>query len=901
MGSSRIAGVVALATLIVSIVGACSSEDPNGASPGTTSSGRPNTCATPNDGCPCDEPGTVVDCGKTLQQIGDFVMCAAGKRTCFGDRWGECSADGAITTKHVPSLRFNGLQGSGTSCEKINACDPYCQAFSDDPSGLTPGGGLAVSDGGLYVAASGDGGALVPTGVVTTGNGDQQCGTTNLHTGPCHTGGVVDYSKCQQDFRCDITSNTCVWNGAAGYFDSTAGGPDLQIGAACNYGGTGIIPICNRGSVAVAAEKSIGVNLLTAPAADGCAAIGPPTCSAPTPKDGLQPGQCMNLTGCTFSASHVAAVVNAGQRDVAEGPNRCKNNGAAAKSPSTPGCALCTSCDTRITGKVYAPNGATPLAGISVFQPAGPVTNFVDGVACDTCASLGSPLTAGATSTADGSFTIYNATPGINQTLVIQSGRWRRRVSVPVTACTTNNIAAASTRLPKNRNEGDIPKTAFVQGNREALECTLLKFGIDSAEIARRTGTGNLQRIQLYRVNSNTGASTGMTTSAGLAPNASGLWNTGGSLDEYSVLVLPCSIEMKEASGDYLTAANRTRFIDWLNKGGRAFMDHWPGEAFIQSLGGAFAATSTWSSPLPGSALGTMRGKVNANTPAQVLMRDWLANVGGSADWGAGWMRSDEPWRHALNPNTATTTEWLRGLSGYTPMNGNQWTTTPGGNMSLSYSFETPLSVQPAPACPVGSGGRVIYNGMHVAQARIAGSIYPASSDVFPNACQLTAGLTSEELALMYQFFQLTACALGGAPPPTPPPPPPPLQSGLVFTRDYAASCPSGTRPVWQLFQWQAAIPAGTSIGFRAATADTVAALPAPPPAKPPATADIGTANATTGGWTNEMQTVDTSLTQETGSGSKAFLRVYMTFNTAGTVSPVLQSWRQLYDCVPSE
>jgi hypothetical protein len=119
--------------------------------------------------------------------------------------------------------------------------------------------------------------------------------------------------------------------------------------------------------------------------------------------------------------------------------------------------------------------------------------------------------------------------------------------------------------------------------------------------------------------------------------------------------------------------------------------------------------------------------------------------------------------------------------------------------------------------------------------------------------------------------------------------------------RDYAAVCPSGTSPVWQLFQWQATIPPGTSIDFKAATATSPAGLPAAPPAGPPTTANIGSATVTTAGWTNDPATVDTHLKADTGKGSQPYLRVYMTFNTAGLLSPVLQTWRQLYDCAPAE
>lgn len=876
---------------------ACSAQNPATADGVVDESAPPaavTSCTTPNEGCPCDESGAEVDCGKTIDKFGTFVMCSMGKRRCDGARWGACIGENAITTKNLAGLGTSAL-GSSTSCAGIDDCDPYCSSYSDTPAGLSPPG-FTVSDAGLAVTAGGDGGAAVPSTVLTSPSGVQGCGTTPIKQTTCIVGGVPDHSRCQQDHRCDVASNTCVWNGGAGYYDSTAGGPDLQIGAACSYGGVGVIPVCNRGSTtANPASGMIGVNLVNAVPADSCAAIGTATCTAPVPTGGLLPGQCMNVSGCGFTATTVAAVVNAGNRDLVEPGTRCKNNAATAKDPASAGCGACGSCDTRLTGRAYAPNETTPLAGISVFEPNGALTTFTDGVACDTCASLGSPTAAGATSDANGAFTIYSAVPGPNR-IVTQSGRWRRSVTVNVPACTTTTLPAAQTRLPRTRAEGDIPKTAFIQGSREALECSLLKFGIASSEITPRVNAASAQRIQLWRSSNATGGGSAMTTPTGLAPVATGIWQSQTVMDEYSTIVMPCSIEMKDSG--YLATADRNRYVSWLNRGGRAFLDHWPGEAFIHNIA-AFGALSTWANPLPNGALNAPRGKVNTASAAQALMRNWLGNVGGSADWGPGWMRTDEPWRHALNPSGATT-EWIRGLSTST-MTGSQWTTTPNGDFSLSYSYETPLTAQPAPACAVGSGGRVIYNGMHVAQARLPNSDYPSSSTQFPGACQLAAGLSSEEYALMYQFFQLTACALGGAPPPAVPPPPPPLPTGIVFARDFEAMCTPGTRPVWQLFQWQASVPASTSIAFRAATAASAADLPEAPPGAAPVTADIGTASATTSAWTSGTDTVDARLLAVTGERSARFLRVYMTFNTTASTSPSLQSWRQLYDCIPTE
>jgi fibro-slime domain-containing protein len=139
------------------------------------------------------------------------------------------------------------------------------------------------------------------------------------------------------------------------------------------------------------------------------------------------------------------------------------------------------------------------------------------------------------------------------------------------------------------------------------------------------------------------------------------------------------------------------------------------------------------------------------------------------------------------------------------------------------------------------------------------------------------------------------------------------LPSTTTYVRDFQAMCNSGERPVWQLFRWKAAVPPLTSIDFRAATADTLAALPAAPPAAAPTTVPIGSAtpvNSPLAGpvvFTNDVDammnpvTVATHLKVEgANTPSKSFLRVYMTFNALG-VSPRLDEWQQLYDCIPME
>jgi fibro-slime domain-containing protein len=138
------------------------------------------------------------------------------------------------------------------------------------------------------------------------------------------------------------------------------------------------------------------------------------------------------------------------------------------------------------------------------------------------------------------------------------------------------------------------------------------------------------------------------------------------------------------------------------------------------------------------------------------------------------------------------------------------------------------------------------------------------------------------------------------------------LPADLTFVRDFQGVCPVGSSPTWQLFQWKAEVQTGASIAFRAATAATQAALPAAPPAASPVTVPIGTAtpaNSPAAGpvvWRNDTTPpAPVPVSQRlkaVGTPSKAWLRVYMSFNpTAAGISPRLDAWQQLYDCVPSE
>ncbi|HVH41544.1 MAG TPA: hypothetical protein VM925_04350 [Labilithrix sp.] len=130
--------------------------------------------------------------------------------------------------------------------------------------------------------------------------------------------------------------------------------------------------------------------------------------------------------------------------------------------------------------------------------------------------------------------------------------------------------------------------------------------------------------------------------------------------------------------------------------------------------------------------------------------------------------------------------------------------------------------------------------------------------------------------------------------------PPPILLYGLsaTYTRDFTNPCTPDKAPVWRFFDYQAILPAGTSIVVRARTAASAADLPTATPL-----VVVGTANPpSTTGWTSFPQTIDTAFTSA-GTRSLANLRLEIQLNPSSDQSrtPTLTNWRTSVDCEPIE
>jgi hypothetical protein len=186
------------------------------------------------------------------------------------------------------------------------------------------------------------------------------------------------------------------------------------------------------------------------------------------------------------------------------------------------------------------------------------------------------------------------------------------------------------------------------------------------------------------------------------------------------------------------------------------------------------------------------------------------------------------------------------------------------------------------------------------------GTCSAVSGTEFPVACK-QGELSPQEKALEFMFFDLTACVS-----PDNLPPPKPVTSAnygtATFVQDFTATCPAKTMPFWRDFDWQADVPAGTSIDFSAQSGATLSTLlPAAPVvlAQATSTTDAGATHMD-----YDVAMIDTGIT---GSGafntaspvitSQTLLRLTIALNPSVDKqrAPRLAHWKVQYDCLEAQ
>jgi hypothetical protein len=426
-------------------------------------------------------------------------------------------------------------------------------------------------------------------------------------------------------------------------------------------------------------------------------------------------------------------------------------------------CYVPTGCNTTLSGTVYDPAGKNPLYNVAVFvpnDPAGKLPAIQTGThSCNSCDTpIGDYVAIGVTD-AKGHFSISGVPATTHVPLVVQVGKWRREVFLSqVKSCTDNQVPAAASRLPKNRNEGDMPQMGLLTGGLDDLGCFLKRMGIDDGEYSAPRAGG---RLDIYQgldsplgvtIGNGPGLSNGQT--AGNCTTAScPLWASKSSLEYYDMVLLACE---GSESNQTKPAAAMTAMHDWLGEGGKVFATHFH-YTWFKNGPTDFQSVATWL----GSSAGIGAGNYTVNTgfPKGQTFHDWLGNVGALTG-------------NAIAMNGVATSVSTIG----TPATG--WISDPNTSPAdVKYlSFLTPIGGLPGggPLPDAGAAGdaaagepsapqycgKAVFSDLH-AGGGPAGDI--------PGACS-TAAMSAQEKALEFLFFDLAACV---HPDQLPPPPPP--------------------------------------------------------------------------------------------------------------------------------
>jgi hypothetical protein len=414
---------------------------------------------------------------------------------------------------------------------------------------------------------------------------------------------------------------------------------------------------------------------------------------------------------------------------------------------------------TTVSGKIYDPAGKTPLYNITVYVPNAPLDPINDGPSCDPCDPVtGTSLLSGkpvviAKTDEKGDFHLGKTSAievpaGTNIPMVIQVGKWRREVVLPsVTACQDNVITDMNLlHLPRNSQEGHIPKMAITTGEADALQCLLLKIGVDKSEFTPEVGPG---RINLFTGGGGSSAYDTSLNGGAMFTAAAPWWDSYDNLAKYDILLHSCD----GSQGDYDMSINpmtgmprkavptfpksmeaRTALQQFADKGGRVFASHWHAYWFDQGTA-PFKSIATWGRNNRLAQAGT----IDTSFPTGMSLAQWLVNVGGSMTLG-----QVDIVQNASNR--------LIDMAA-------------GGNISRRWIYsatQTPQSVMFLSATtpiPGGTCGRAVVSDLHVTSGMNQGMTMMGDQPTapFPTSC-VTTDLAPREKVLEFMLFDIASC-----------------------------------------------------------------------------------------------------------------------------------------------
>jgi hypothetical protein len=695
------------------------------------------TCGPQADGC----GGSTAVCGQTVD---GGPLCPTGQ-FCGGGGPGLCGAgdtDGGDAGVCAPLTCAD--YPTGTCGQQSDGCGSTTANCGTCTQPAFCGGGTTPSTCGGNDGMLPDGGDAGLVGCVpatcasaslsgTCGPQSDGCGGM---VGPCNTcaapafcggggpslcGGDAGTGTSTRDGG-DAGNGSCVPKTCASYPTGTCGQQSDGCGGLTANCGTCTNPAFCGGGGAGLCGGNDGKNPDGSPA---------PACTPKTSADCGSANCGVLADGCggTFACGPAAGCQ---LPDVCGGggtPNVCGSN-----VPCTGLCPqqqLCDGGSATLTGTVVAApwvgTGATygdPVPNVLVYIPNRTAAPYVDPFTpramegpsqqCSTCGAdvSGNPLVETNTNYM-GVFTLTNVPVGSTIPVVIQLGRWRRVFTVS-TACGSNTVNAAGMPagyllMPATSAQGDIPLTAISTGDVDAMECVLLKMGVDPSEFVAYS-SGATGRIQLYQGNGATASAGGTTppeTTLMGTSSAADAGAAGGTYNDYDQVILPCW-GIDPTTNNSLNAkspAELANLVTYGNQGGHFFATHYS-YAWLYN-NNPYSTTANWEVN-HNTNITSMTGVVSQSVPPTTppttpgVFVQWLNYIGALSP-SSGTATPPNPAdvtianaRHDVNSVVSPSVEWIDG-------------TDPGDQsaMLLHYTFDTPVG-------STSQCGHAIFSDFHV-------------------------------------------------------------------------------------------------------------------------------------------------------------------------------------------
>lgn len=395
--------------------------------------------------------------------------------------------------------------------------------------------------------------------------------------------------------------------------------------------------------------------------------------------------------------------------------------------------------DTVLAGRVTAPNGEDPIREAIVYVPAmGVPDEFPAEVACEVCNQPvgGRPVTQTITDI-DGNFELRRVPVTEATPIVIQKGRWRKLITVPVQKCQRAELSAEETRLPQVKAEGSIPRMAMAVGEWDAIECVMRHIGLKDEEFTAPNGGG---AVHMYNNRSD-----GVGAPGGV--DVTSLLTDLNKMLQYNLIFLNCSDDT--FSADLVKNASvRKNLHDYIARGGRLYVTDWSYDFIGQvpefspyicfndnkpctdlSPHGRYTATDAFKT----ANTGNVDADIDQSHEAGKNLAIWMSKLKNPSPGGKVQIRDDiGSWvlmrQTAMDQAKYPSTTWLTG-------------TMNGAKRPFTVSFDFPAAPQ--------SCGKVLYSSYHTREHELP--------DRFPKYCP-KGKMNAQEQVLEYLIFEISSC-----------------------------------------------------------------------------------------------------------------------------------------------